>query len=67
MPGGMNGAQLALDARIIRPTIKILLTSDYNVTATGGTRELPPGIPLLRKPYLPQESADTVRRVAANR
>ena len=29
MPGGMNGAQLAVEARKLRPDLKILLTSGY--------------------------------------
>jgi CheY-like chemotaxis protein len=34
MPGGMNGAQLADEARSLRPELKVLLTSGY-VGATG--------------------------------
>jgi CheY-like chemotaxis protein len=52
MPGGMNGAQLAVEARAIRPDLRVLLTSGYIATATGGVRDLPEGVPLLRKPYL---------------
>ncbi|HTJ62721.1 MAG TPA: MASE4 domain-containing protein [Alphaproteobacteria bacterium] len=57
MPGGMNGAQLAVEARRIRPGLKVLLTSGYTVTATGGTHELPPEVPLLRKPYVREDLA----------
>jgi CheY-like chemotaxis protein len=55
MPGGMNGAQLAVEARRIRPDLKVLLTSGY--TATGGTHDLPPEVPLLRKPYVREDLA----------
>ena len=65
MPGGMNGAQLAVQARSIRPETKVLLASGYTNTSTGGTRELPDGIPLLRKPYLREELAEQLHSVLA--
>ena len=63
MPGGMNGAQLAAAAGAIRPGLKVLLTSGYTTTATGGTRELPRGVPLLRKPYLREDLAAKLHTV----
>jgi two-component SAPR family response regulator len=48
MPGGMNGLQLATQARRIRPDIKVLLTSGY--TGSSGA-DLPDDISLLPKPY----------------
>jgi two-component system NtrC family sensor kinase len=48
MPGGMNGLQLAAQARQIRPGIKVLLTSGY--TGSSGA-DLPDDISLLPKPY----------------
>ena len=65
MPGGMNGAQLAHTARTIRPDMKVLLTSGYTVTATGGARELPPDVPLLRKPYMRDDLAEQLQSVLA--
>lgn len=65
MPGGMNGAQLAVQAREIRPDLKVLLTSGYINTATAGTRELPEGVPLLRKPYIREELAAKLQTVIA--
>jgi two-component system NtrC family sensor kinase len=48
MPGGMNGLQLSVEARRLRPDLKVLLTSGY----TGPSGENMPGdIPLLPKPY----------------
>lgn len=64
MPGGMNGAQLATEAKVIRPNLKVLLTSGYNATATGGVRELPEDVPLLRKPYMRDELAAKLQAVA---
>ena len=66
MPGGMNGAQLAGEASAIRPGLKVLLTSGYTTTATGGTRELPRGVPLLRKPYLREDLAAKLHTVLAS-
>jgi CheY-like chemotaxis protein len=57
MPGGMNGAQLADEARKLRPNLKVLLTSGYTATATAGVRELPADVQLLRKPYLREDLA----------
>ena len=65
MPGGMNGAQLAVEARRIRPAMQVLLTSGYTETATGGCQELPEGVPLLRKPYMKAELAAKLRAVIA--
>ena len=66
MPGGMNGAQLAVEAGAIRPGLKVLLTSGYTTTATGGARELPRGVPLLRKPYLREDLAAKLHTVLAS-
>jgi CheY-like chemotaxis protein len=64
MPGGMNGAQLAMEARRIRSDLKVLLTSGYTTTATGGVRDLPADVPLLRKPYMRDELAAKLQAVA---
>jgi signal transduction histidine kinase/CheY-like chemotaxis protein len=49
MPGGMNGVQLAVEARRLRPRMKVLLTSGY--TALTDDRDVPPDVLLLPKPY----------------
>ena len=66
MPGGMNGAQLAELARKMRPDLKVLLTSGYTTTATGGARELPEDVALLRKPYLREDLAAKLQSVLAS-
>lgn len=48
MPGGMNGLQLAAEARRLRPGLKVLLTSGYTGMSGG---DLPNDIALLPKPY----------------
>jgi signal transduction histidine kinase len=50
MPGGMNGVELAVRARQIRPGIKVLLTSGQAHGALAA-HELPKDLPLLAKPY----------------
>jgi CheY-like chemotaxis protein/anti-sigma regulatory factor (Ser/Thr protein kinase) len=60
MPGGMNGLQLSVEARRLRPDLKVLLTSGY----TGGfdTAEAP-DFPLLTKPYDRGQLASQLRAV----
>ena len=66
MPGGMNGAQLADQARQLRPNLKVLLTSGYTNTATGGARALPSDVALLRKPYLREDLAAKLQSILAS-
>jgi signal transduction histidine kinase/CheY-like chemotaxis protein len=58
MPGGMNGLDLAREARRRRPDLPILLTSGY---ADAAIREAEAqGVPLLPKPYQLQTLATAV-------
>jgi signal transduction histidine kinase/CheY-like chemotaxis protein len=57
MPGGMNGVQLAVEARRIRPDIKILLTSGYAASSLMKEQGLPDTLELLPKPYEREELA----------
>jgi len=52
MPGGLNGRELALRARALRPTLPILLVTGYT-SAPAETDEALAGIPVLRKPFDP--------------
>lgn len=62
MPGGMNGAQLATEARILRPDLKVLLTSGYvGDAANNDLREI--DLPVLNKPYRRDELAEKLRLV----
>jgi signal transduction histidine kinase len=63
MPGGMNGVQLAIEARRLRPTIKVLLTSGYPATMLASEHGLERNTPLLGKPYRPQELVDNFRNI----
>jgi nitrogen-specific signal transduction histidine kinase len=60
MPGGMNGAQLAVEARRRRPDLKVLLTSGYVSTQN---EVLDSELPVLSKPYKRDELADKLQLV----
>ena len=61
MPGGMNGIELALEARRLRPSLKLLLTSGYAASSLDYT--LPRDAALLPKPYDRSELAVGLRAV----
>jgi signal transduction histidine kinase len=61
MPGGMNGVELAIEARRLRPGIRVLLTSGYPATLIASQHGLPSNMPLLGKPYLPKDLLDRFR------
>jgi CheY-like chemotaxis protein len=61
MPGGINGAELAAEARRLRPSIKVLLTSGYTGTALVREHGLPADVPVLDKPYRRDELAARLR------
>ncbi len=63
MPGGMNGAQLAVEARRIRPELKVLLTSGYTAEALTKEHGLPDDMEVLGKPYRHEELANKLRLV----
>ena len=58
MPGGITGTDLALEARQLRPGIKILLTSGFTEAAAQNCGELE----LLSKPCRLQDLDQTIRR-----
>lgn len=66
MPGGMNGAQLAAEARKLRPDLKILLTSGY-VGQSGNHQVLDQGLTVLNKPYRRDELAEKLRLVLGHK
>jgi len=66
MPGGMNGAQLATEARVLRPELKVLLTSGY-VGDAENNQLVEGSVPLLTKPYRRDELAEKLRLVLGRR
>jgi PAS domain S-box-containing protein len=61
MPGGMNGRQLADEARKRRPGLKVLFTSGYTENAIVHHGRLDPGVLLLAKPYRKPQLAQMIR------
>jgi PAS domain S-box-containing protein len=61
MPGGMNGRQLADEARRRRPRLKVLFTSGYTENAIVHHGRLDPGVLLLAKPYRKLQLAQMIR------
>ncbi|MGO4172860.1 PAS domain S-box protein [Bosea sp. TAF32] len=59
MPGGMFGDELAREARLLRPGLKVLFTSGYAEPSLAG-RELAEGS-WLKKPYTARELATRLR------
>jgi signal transduction histidine kinase/CheY-like chemotaxis protein len=66
MPGGMNGAQLAVEAQRICPEIKVLLTSGYAASALSQEHGMPETLEVLRKPYRREDLAQKLRLVIGN-
>ncbi len=63
MPGGMNGAQLSVEARRIRPSLKVLLTSGYAASTLSEDDGVSGRPEVLRKPYQRDELASKLRLV----
>jgi signal transduction histidine kinase/CheY-like chemotaxis protein len=62
MPGGMNGVQLAVEARRLRPDLRVVLTSGYTNEALQGQYQVPEDVPVLAKPYRREELVRLLRR-----
>lgn len=63
MPGGMNGCQLAVEAKRIRPGIKVLLTTGY-ADEMLKARDIDPELPILEKPYRREDLLSKLSLVA---
>jgi CheY-like chemotaxis protein len=63
MPGGMNGCQLAVEAKRIRPGIKVLLTTGY-ADEMFKARDIDPELPILEKPYRREDLLSKLSLVA---
>ncbi len=63
MPGGINGRQLADEARKLRPGLPVLFTSGYTENAIVHHGRLDRGVHLINKPYRRQELAAKIRVV----
>ena len=63
MPGGRNGVQLALEARQLRPDVKVLLTSGYTAEALSQHRLQEHDLPIIPKPFGEEDLAARIREV----
>jgi PAS domain S-box-containing protein len=63
MPGGLNGRELALEARKLYPALKVLFTSGYAESAILDMGLLDEHIQLLNKPYSRLQLARRIREV----
>ena len=63
LPGGVNGRQLADEARRRWPSLKVLFTTGYARNAIVHHGRLDPGVELIPKPFTQHDIADKVRRV----
>jgi signal transduction histidine kinase len=63
MPNGLLGDELARQACVIHPGLRVLLTSGYHQPRSDGATATAPEFPLLAKPYSRNELASAMRRV----
>ena len=63
MPGGMNGKELAVKARLKRPTLRVLFTSGFPGTSIANAAQFDDNDVLLSKPYRKRDLASTLRQV----
>jgi len=63
MPGGMNGVQLAVEARRISPKLKVLLASGYTAAALSLEHGLQNNLDIVEKPFRREELAQKLRLV----
>lgn len=66
MPGGMNGGQLAVEARRLRPGLKVLFTSGYFEVALVRDGTLDADARVLAKPYRKHQLAESVSDALSN-
>ncbi|NMG73469.1 PAS domain S-box protein [Aromatoleum diolicum] len=61
LPGGMNGPEIARQAQLRRPGLKVLYTSGYTGNAIQQLEALGSEVRLISKPYAIEDLAQTVR------
>jgi PAS domain S-box-containing protein len=63
MPGGINGWELAHEARNLIPGLRVLFTSGYAENAITHQARVDPGVDFLNKPYRRLELASKLRNI----
>jgi hypothetical protein len=66
LPGGLNGRQLATEARRRDPNLKVLYTSGDSQNAIVHHGRLDPGVLLLAEPYRKSDLARALRTALGN-
>ncbi len=66
LPGGMNGADLAVAARALRPTLRVLFMSGDPAPALAAGHRLVAGENFLQKPFRPSDLTAAIDRVLAH-
>ncbi len=61
LQGGMNGVEIAKEAKRIQPNIKVLYTTGYAENAVVHNGQLDPGVTLVNKPFNRVELLEKVR------
>ena len=67
LPGGMNGRQLADEARRRRPHLRVLFTTAYARNAIVHDGRLDPGVELITKPYCASRAVNEIERHAGRK
>ena len=63
LPGGLTGAQVAAQARVAKPELKVLFTTGYARNAIVHHGRLDPGVQLITKPFSMSDLATRVRDI----
>jgi len=66
LPGGITGAQVAAQARALRPELRVLFTTGYAGDAVVHLGRLDKGVHLITKPFSFPDLAAKVRRRIVN-
>jgi signal transduction histidine kinase/DNA-binding response OmpR family regulator len=66
LPGGINGRQLADQARMLRPELKVLFMSGYARNAMVHQGRLDSGVELITKPFTLAQLAIKIRQLLGN-
>jgi PAS domain S-box-containing protein len=67
MPSGVNGVELARDAKKMHPGLKVLFTSGYAREALPKERQAPSDTPMLHKPFRTKDLIWMVQQVLADK
>ena len=62
LPGGTNGAELAREARKVRPRLKVLLTTGYARSALDDP-DVEPALDIISKPFSVERLAVRLRQL----